>query len=276
MSHVRHLLAATLCCGSVAAEAATLYGTEYAASTPLYTLNETTGALTVGPATGIDNIGDLASSGTDNTVWAVRIPSNTLYRFDAGTSATVSTVAISGTFSPSGAPENIVSIAYDAKGGTLYGNTAASFGGANNLYTVNTGTGASSLIGNLQINNMFALAFDEIGGFLYGASGAFGAQSFLWKINPFTAATTLIGELAPTSNFDMAFRPDDNKLFMASSTSSSLYTVDITNAATTLVGPYGSVTNIAGLAFAVPEPQTWALMLVGLGAAGWAGIRRRG
>lgn len=274
MSHARHLLAAILCCGSVAAEAATLYGTQYDASTPLYTLDQTTGALTAGPATGIDNIGDLASSGTDNTVWGIRIPSNTLYRFDAGTGATVSSVPISGTLLPSGAAENIVSIAYDAKGGTLYGNSSASFGGANNLYTVNTGTGASSLVGNLQIDNMFALAFDEKDGFLYGASGAFGAQSFLWKINPFTAATTLIGELAPTSNFDIAFRPDDNKLFMASSTSSSLYTVDITNAATTLVSPYGSVTNIAGLAFAVPEPQTWALMLAGLGIAGWRGLRR--
>jgi len=276
MTHVKQAaVAATLVFGAVALHAATLYGTEFAASTPLYTLDQTSGALGAGAASGVDNIGDLASSGNDTSVWGVRIPSNSLYRFDAATGATLSSVAISGTLTPAGAPENIVSIAYDAKAGVLYGNSAQSFGGSNNLYTINTGTGVATLVGNLQVDKMYALAFDSVGGFLYGASGETSDQSFLWKINPFTATANSVAALRTAGNFDLAFRPGDNALFMASSGSNSLYTVDKVTGVTTLVGPYGSTTNIAGLAFAVPEPETYALMLVGLCAVGCAAGRRR-
>jgi len=257
------------------ADASTLIGTEYGGTTPLYTVSTANGALTAGPATGQDSIGDLASSGSDATVWGIRIPSNTLYQFDASSGSTLATIPVTGAVLPTGGPAGtIVSIAYDAKGPRLYGNTAQSLGGGNtDLYSRDPSSGAASWIGNLQINSMFALAFDTVDGFLYGVSGGVGESSFLWRINPTNATTALIGQLRTTGNFDIAFRPEDNVLYMASSGDSALYTVDITNATTTLVGAYGSATNIAGLAFAVPEPQTYVMMLGGLAAV--AGLARR-
>jgi hypothetical protein len=85
-----------------------------------------------------------------------------------------------------------------------------------------------------------------------------------------------VGTLATSGNFDLAFRPEDNVLFLASTGTNSLYTVNTATAATTLVGPYGSATNIAGLAFAVPEASTWAMMLIGLAAMGGLAGRRTG
>lgn len=268
-------IAAALMFGLAISHAATLYGAQYAGSTPIYTLNQTTGALTAGPATGVDNIGDLASSGTDSSIWGVQISTNTLYTFNALTGATLSSVAITGSDAPTGESEKIVSIAYDAKGKVLYGNAALTLGGGSDLFKIDVFTGAATWIGNLQVDPIYALAFDSVGGYLYGASGEASDQSYLWKIDPFSAAAFSVGALRTTGNFDLAFRPGDNALFMASSGSSSLYTVDLTNAMTTLVGPYGSGTNVAGLAFAVPEPQTYALMFVGLCLVGWA-TRHRG
>jgi hypothetical protein len=238
--------------------ASDLYGTVYPSATPLYLMNQATGAATAGPATGVGGIADLASSGTTTSVWGVSESSNTLFRFDAATGAVLGTVAVTG------APELIVSLAWDNSLDVLYGSTAASFGGFNNLYRIDPGTGAATLIGNLQIDKIYALAYNPADKFLYGANGEVGETSYLWKIDPSSAAAIAMGALEATGNYDLAFRPGDNVLFMASSDSYSLYTVNPLNAVTTLVGPYGDPINIAGLAFAVPEPETWALMAGGL------------
>jgi len=268
-------VAAVLAVATSTASASTLNGVDFGAATPIYTLDQTTGALTAGPATGVGGIGDLASSGADATLWGVQISSNTLYRFDATSGATLGTVAVTGSNAPTGAPEKIVSLAYDAKGKVLYGNSTTLLGGGTDLFRIDPATGAATWVGNLQVDKMYALAFDPIGGYLYGANGEIGDPSSLWRIDPATAAAVSVGALRTNGNFDLAFRPEDNALFLASSGSYSLYTVDIATAATTLVGAYGSSTNVVGLAFAVPEPQTYALMVAGLVAVGFVARRRR-
>ena len=260
-THFHLAIAATALAAALAGPAHAapdLYGTVYPSATPLYLMNQATGAATAGPATGVAGIADLASSGTTTSVWGVSESSNTLFRFDAATGAVLGTVAVTG------APELIVSLAWDNSLDVLYGSTAASFGGFNNLYRIDPGTGAATLIGNLQIDKIYALAYNPADKFLYGANGEVGETSYLWKIDPSSAAAIAMGALEATGNFDLAFRPGDNVLFMASSDSYSLYTVNPLNAVTTLVGPYGDPLNIAGLAFAVPEPETWALMAGGL------------
>jgi hypothetical protein len=65
-------------------------------------------------------------------------------------------------------------------------------------------------------------------------------------------------------------------MFLANSTTSSLYTVNLTTGAASLVGPYGSATNVVGLAFIgqTPEPGTIVLLLTGLGLLGVGRLRR--
>ena len=277
-SSVTAALAAAAAICTAGAQASTLIGSQYSAATQLYTLNQTTGTLSGGPATGLGDIGDLASSGMDNTVWGVGINANTLYHFNASNGAVIATVPITGSLTVTGAPEKIVSIAYDSRNNVIYGTSDLALGGGtNDLFRINTTTGAATLVGNFQVDSMYALAWNTVDGFLYGAAGAFGAASSFWKISTATAASTFIGDLTSTGNFDIAFRPEDNVLFMASSGSNALYTVNTATAAETLVGSYGSATNIAGLAFAgaVPEPETWAMMAAGMLALASC-VRRRG
>jgi hypothetical protein len=267
------LVTAGLTAATLPAHAADLYGTQYSATTPLFLMNQGSGSATAGASTGTAAITDLASTGASTVIWGVAPSTNTLYRYDATTSAVTSTVSVTGALSPAGAAQPIVSLAQN--GGTLYGNSTVSFGGSNELFRINPTTGAATWIGNTQIDKLYALAYNPADGFLYGASGEIGETSFLWKISTTTAAGTVVGTLSTTGNFDLAFRPGDNMLFLASSNSFSLYTVNVLTAAETLVGPYGSSTNIAGLAFAVPEPQTWALLAGGLACVGFTASRRR-
>lgn len=257
------------------ASADTLYGIAYPSVTPIFTVNQTTGALTTGPSTGVSNMGDLAS-GKDGNIWGVGIsgPGGVLYQFNPLTGSAVSTVSITGTSSP------IVSLAYDNSANLVYGTTAAAFGGVGNLlYSINPVSGAATLIGDFGIPSLYGLAFNQKDGFLYGTNGEFLDTSSLYRISTATASATLIGSTGATGVFDIAFRPSDNALFLSSAGSFSLYTADLTTAAATLVGPFGSSTNLAGLAFTettvVPVPPSVALMLTGLAGLGWAARRRR-
>lgn len=257
---------------AAATQASVLIGTEYAGATPLYTMNQATGTAVAGPATGVSAVGDLASSGTDNVVFAIAIDSNTLYRFDAATGATLGSVVVQN--NPAGAAaQKIVSIAYDAANGVIYGNSTVGIGGGNGLFRINPLTGAAALVGFLQVDPIYALAFDAVTGTLYGANGEAGDPSSLWTIDTTNAAVNLVGRLATEGNFDIAIRPEDGQMFLASTSANALYLVDKSDASQTLVGDYGAPTNIAGLAFVngsrVPEPASWALLLGALGLLRW-------
>ena len=56
-------------------------------------------------------------------------------------------------------------------------------------------------------------------------------------------------------------------MFLADSTSNTLYKLDTTNAGLTQVGPYGTSANIVGLAFLAPapEPSVYLALAAGLG-----------
>lgn len=246
------------------AQASALYGVSFSGPTPLYELDQTSGALSsVGP-TGSDNLGDLTSDTRAGsfTLWGMRIASNELVTIDAGTGAISGSVALD-------SADRMVSIAFDAVSGRLYGNTSVGFGAAfDALYEINPLTGATTFVGRILFSNVFALAFDQAGT-LFGISDN---TDELISISTTTGNGALVGSTGLGFGFDIASRPEDGAMFLADSGTSSLYRLDTATGATTLVGGYGASTNIVGLAFGpggtVPVPGTLALAAMGLAALG--------
>ncbi len=255
-------LAATL--AAPQAQASVLYGVGFAGPTPLYELDQTSGALSsIGP-TGSDNLGDLTSDTRAGSfrLWGMRIASNELVTLDAGTGAISGSVALD-------SADRMVSIAFDAVSGRLFGNTAVGFGADfDALYEINPTTGATTFVGRILFSNVYALAFDQAGT-LFGISDS---TDELISISTTTGNGALVGATGVGFGFDIASRPEDGVMFLAESGTSSLYRLDTATGATTLVGAYGSFTNVVGLAFGpdgtVPVPGTLALAGLGLLALG--------
>ncbi len=251
------VLAASLSGVSAAAGASTLFGTTYTGSTSdLYTIDQTTGAATLVGATG-HNIGDLTNVG--GGLVGIDLTSNALVSLNSATGAATGTVAITGT---RGA---ITSVAWDNVTHVLYGDTTNAFSGSDLLYTIDTTTGAATLVGALGATDLFGLGFGGDGALFASDTGG-----SVYGVNTTTGAASVIGASGFFNLYDVAARPEDHVLF-ASSSGSGLITIDKVSGAGALVGPFGGNPNIAGLAFAggsVPEPAAWTLMIAGFAAAG--------
>jgi hypothetical protein len=151
-------------------------------------------------------------------------------------------------------PDRMVSLAFDAVTGRLHGDTSPGLGAPfEALYEIDPATGVTTLIGRILFDNVYALGFDQSGN-LFGVSDA---TNQLIPISTATGNGSLIANLGLSFPFDIASRPEDIVMFLADSGTYSLYRIDTTTGATTLVGGYGSGTNVVGLAFgpaAIPEP----------------------
>lgn len=91
-----------------------------------------------------------------------------------------------------------------------------------------------------------------------------------------TTVGTLGAGVSGVTGFDIVRVGASNVAFFTTLNSgvSNLYRLDLTNAATSLVGTFGGGVGVQGLAIAaVPEPGTWALLATGL--LGVAGVARR-
>lgn len=119
--------------------------------------------------------------------------------------------------------------------GDLYG---VSFTG---LYSINSSTAATTLIGNLGIGGANALVFSS-SGTLYAASNS---SNSLYSVNTATGAATSLGNIGYASGGDLAFH---NGSFYLASSNNQLVKIDLSNLAnTTAVGSFG-VSGVYGLA----------------------------
>lgn len=137
---------------------------------------------------------------------------------------------------------------------TLYGVTGAS-NTPSSLYTIDTATGAATLVGATGFSHVTGLSFDPTTGILYGhVSDIFNSGATqLITINPQTGAGTLIGTTGIQVP-DMAFR-SDGTLFAWSEWSNGgnqiddLFIINKVTATATIVAESGTGTSNTGLAF---------------------------
>ena len=246
--------------------ASTLYGIDLSSNSRLFGISQVDGTIAGMGNTGNGSTGDLASN-LASILWSVDMAHHALLSIDPSTGAVSRTTPIT---TASGAPVAIVSLAWDPVMRFLYGNTTIGFGNLtpDQLYRIDPATGLATLAGNIGVTGVFALGFDN-SGILYGIS-----PSQLVTIDTATGAGALVSGVPLASIFDLAFRPEDNALFVADSGTNALYTMNPVTGAVTLVGTYGSSTNVVGLAFlGTPEPGTIGLSLAGLGFLVWK-VRR--
>jgi len=251
-------------CGTLQAvpvQASTLYAVNYSGDTPLYIVDQVTGAASVVGGT-LTDIGDLTGDGVGR-IWGVSlVSSNNLVRIDPVTGNAIGTVAITGTRAG-----QITSLAYDPVTGVLFGNTTPGFGDADgdDLYTIDPVTGMVTFIGPIGFNDVFALGFDQAGA-LFGVADS---TDELIAIDTGTGLGTFVANMQVSSLFDIASRPEDNVMFAIDSGSGFTYTLDTSDGALTGVGAWVVPTNLVGLAFTtVPEPTTLALLGLALAALG--------
>jgi hypothetical protein len=240
---------ALLVCATVA-QAAPLYGVaSYGpfSTQNLYEIDPATGAATLIGSTGLTEINGIDYHEMYGIMVAYTTDSD-LYALDLSTGAATLLAD-----APGIVPEG--DLAYSA--GTWYASNGGDFG------TVDQGTAAFASIGAMGplADNVAGVAVDVTGNvFGYSKNGA--NEDSLISINMGSGAAAMVGLTG--LNADQAvggldFNPDDNVLFLTDH--GSLYTVDTSSGAATLVGAHG-VDGMSGLAF-VPEPASLLVIMLG-------------
>lgn len=257
------MLGAAMCLLSAAqaqAQSTTFYSTGNDGST-LFTIDSETGT-----SNAIGNFGYAAT-------YALAFDShNTLYGivddYHTSSLATIDTTTGQATVIGASNINALMAMAF-APDGTLY---AASWG-TNELYTLDTHTGAATAVGNLGFNGIMDIAFDSHGT-LYGISNG------LYTIDTATGAGTMVaGTIGDGCMMGMTIQHDQGYVTNYCSGGGALYKMSLTDGSLTSVG--STFTNLPmaltyrGVAGAVPEPASWALMIGGFGMVGAAMRRRR-
>jgi hypothetical protein len=260
------LIAAMLLCLPGGASASELFGIDFPGATPLFSVNQSSGGLISIGATSFTDIADLTSDLQAETLWGVDPKTNRLLKIDPQSGVTSVAAHLD-------SPDPIVSIAFDPVTRKLYGNSAVGFGSTRGdaLYAIDPTTGTTTLKGVIGFARVYALGFDQQGR-LYGVSD-FSKQ--LLSINPGTGVGTAVLTLSLNAVFDVAIRPEDDMMFLADSTTNSLYTLNTADGITESLGDYGATTNIVGLAFLMPGPKPGLYFLLGTGLAFLVKLRRR-
>ena len=208
-----------------------------------------------------------------------------------------------------GATGDFGDLAYDSVSRTMYWVAGR---GNNNLYTINMNTGAATLVGSHGVNDMFSLGWSGTGLYAQATNGAVyqlntsngsatmigsnniypGGFDFntvtgqmisisagagdIKSINLSNGSATQLGNSGHVNDADIAFDAGRNR-YWVSDYSHNLFAYDATTFARTTVmngtlpGPSAALEYVG----AVPEPETYALLLAGLGLMGTVARRRR-
>jgi len=231
--------------------------------TVLYTTDSTNGSsVAVGPFGFSAVYGDAFSS------------SGTLYvTVNASTLATVN--LSTGAATPVGVStglSDLMSLEF-APNGTLY---AASWAN-NNLYTLNTTTGAATLVGSLGVpGSVMDLAWDSLNSTMYGLSSGGPSGSLVYSVNLSSGLGTLLTNI-PSDNCLMGLAIDSAGTFLSTDycqANTPLYQINTSTGALTSLGLTG-ISGAMGGDFqnTTPEPSSLILSLAGLG--GFWYTRRR-
>lgn len=153
-----------------------------------------------------------------------------LYTFDTTTGVATFHTAITGSFGI------VAGLAYDPGSGTVYAVDSSQ----DELMTIDLATGVVTDIGNVARPGvdtvMHGIEFNSTNGKLYGLDYR---DSMLVEINTATGEATAIGQTAATSFGSLAWDANAGIMYMADAGTESLYTVDLTNGSSTLIGSYG-------------------------------------
>ena len=126
-------------------------------------------------------------------------------------------------------------LAYDSSTQTLY-----ALGGRDNagLYTVNTATGAATLVGMHNANDLFGLAFDSSTNTLYGTQ--FATARGFFTLNQSTGAATFIATMSLGIG-GLTYNSDDDELVGTNDGSGQLYSIDRATGAQTFLASPGNI-----------------------------------
>jgi hypothetical protein len=208
----------------------------------LYTVNQSTGALTVVGATGFTRL-NAAAYGPDGMIYTSRFH-NTAIPGDPYQFLKINPATGAGTLiADYGQTNDLRALAF-VPSGTLYGIID---GVPDQLASVNPATGAVTLIGPTGRNDLQGLTSNAAGQlFACGVTGS----GVLCSIDPATGAATVIASDigAPLDMNTIEWIAGDQ----AFAGQSNLYRVNLSTGATSLVGPFG--TDIRGLAAAHAFP----------------------
>jgi len=178
-----------------------------------------------------------------DTLYAVRESDNSLVSIDAGTLA----------YTPIGG----LGVGFDFGGLAWNSNSSTLFmiGGRRNdsLYTVNTGTGAATLVGSHGINDLFGLAYDSVNNQLYGTQ--FSGGSGFYRLDMGTGAATFVATMGRQIG-GLAYDSRNDRLVGIEDGAGDLFEIDRGTGAQTLLFD-GAFVNDSGLAYDPSRDFFW-------------------
>lgn len=184
-----------------------------------------------------------------SSLYTIENNSSTLYRIDMTTFA----VTLVG---PLGVGFSYGDLAWNSGTGTLY---MVDGRGAKSLYTVNTTTGAATLIGVHNIEDMFGLAYDSATAKLYGASFTGSGQFF--QLDTATGAATPIGSGIGDRIGALAYNSTADQLLALNDClgCAKLFSVNPATGAGTLLNSTDLDTNNSGMTYDPTLNRYWDL-----------------